>query len=255
MSNANLEDKVAVVTGAAGAIGIATVQKMLERGAKVVAVDQKNVDYSRLLDPEMLDRLVILEADVSDDISVRTYVNNALDAFGGKIDIFFNNAGIEGPVKPLHEVTIEEFRKVLSVNLEGVFLGLKYVLPVMIGQGAGSIINTSSSGGGLMGSPGLGAYCASKHGVIGLTRVAAVESGPSGVRVNCVNPGPIRSPMIDRQDAEQGLSEATRTQTLPARRYGRPEEVAAVVCFLASDEASYVNGTFYTVDGGRHARA
>lgn len=255
MSGYGIEGKVAVITGAAGAIGSATARLLAERGAKIVAVDRPGTDFSALRAAVPADRLAVVEADVTDEASVKSYVAAAQKAFGGRIDVFFNNAGIEGPVHPLHDYPLEDFRRVMRVNVEGVFLGLKYVLPVMLAQGAGSIINSSSSGGGLMGAPGMVGYNASKHAVVGLTRVAAIEAAPQGVRVNCINPGPIRGRMISSLDEGQGVDESTRAQVIPARRYGAPEEVAGVVAFLASDDSSYVVGAAYTVDGGRHSRS
>ncbi|MBU4433611.1 MAG: SDR family oxidoreductase, partial [Alphaproteobacteria bacterium] len=174
-----LEGKVAVITGAAGAIGMATSKLMAERGATIVAVDIPGTDWSKLKAALPRDaKLITAEADVTDEASVAAYVEKA-KAEGGRIDIFFNNAGIEGVVQPIESYPLDAFMKVLGVNVAGVFLGLKHVLPVMYAQGAGSIINTSSVA-GLMGSPGMAGYCTSKHAVVGITRVAAVEAAPKG---------------------------------------------------------------------------
>ncbi len=247
-----LEGKVAVITGAAGAIGSATAKLLAERGATIVAVDIPGTDWSKLkaVLPQGA-RLVTAEADVTDEASVKAYVETA-QAECGRIDIFFNNAGIEGPVQPIENYSLDAFMKVLGVNVAGVFLGLKHVLPVMYAQGAGSIINTSSVA-GLMGSPGMAGYCTSKHAVVGITRVAAVEAAPKGVRVNCVNPGPIESRMMQSinagQSADAKAAHDLTSQMVPAKRYGTPEEVAGLVAFLASDDSTYCNGGFYTVDG------
>ncbi|MBO9707683.1 MAG: SDR family oxidoreductase [Caulobacter sp.] len=251
-----LEGKVAVITGAAGAIGTATAKLLAERGAAIVGVDIPGADWSRLRGvlPEGA-RLVTAEADVTDEASVKAYVDKA-KAECGRIDIFFNNAGIEGPVKPIQDYPLDRFLKVLGVNVAGVFLGLKYVLPVMYAQGTGSVINTSSVA-GLIGSPGMAGYNTSKHAVIGLTRVAATETAPQGVRVNCVNPGPIESRMMQSinsgQAADAKAAHDATSAMVPAKRYGTPEEVAGLVAFLASDEATYCNGGFYTVDGALSA--
>lgn len=251
-----LEDKVVVITGAAGAIGTATAKLMAERGATIFGVDIAGADWSRLKAalPEGA-KLVTTEADVTDEASVKAYVDKA-KAELGRIDIFFNNAGIEGPVQPIESYPLDGFLKVLSVNVAGVFLGLKYVLPVMYAQGAGSVINTSSVA-GLIGSPGMAGYNTSKHAVIGITRVAAVEAAPKGVRVNCVNPGPIESRMMQSinsgQAADAKAAHDATSGAVPAKRYGTPEEVAGLVAFLASDEAGYCNGGFYTVDGALSA--
>jgi NAD(P)-dependent dehydrogenase (short-subunit alcohol dehydrogenase family) len=253
MLNSNgLENRFAIVTGAAGAIGSATTALMAARGARILAVDRAGSDFGALT-AEWGDRVVPHEADVTDEASVKAYVDRAKREFG-RIDVFFNNAGIEGPVKPLGEYSLAEFRQVFAVNVEGVFLGLTYVLPVMLAQGSGSVINASSVA-GLSGMPGMAGYNASKHAVLGLTRVAAVEVAAKGVRVNCVNPGPIEGRMMDSLDHSAGMEQSQRAQTVPAGRYGRPEEVAALVAFLASDDAVYINGAFHTVDGGVDATA
>ncbi|MFN4171972.1 MAG: SDR family NAD(P)-dependent oxidoreductase, partial [Pseudorhodobacter sp.] len=160
-------------------------------------------------------------------------------------------------VAPIPDVPTDGFREVLEVNVTGIFLGLKLVIPVMAKAGRGSIINSSSVA-GLTGSPGLCAYVASKHAVLGLTRAAAVEWGGKGIRVNCINPGPIESRMMDaiEEGASPGDAAAVHdgfAATIPMKRYGTPEEVAGVVAFLASGDAAYVNGAAYTVDGGMTA--
>ena len=174
LNNTRLDGKVALVTGAAGEIGTATIHLMAARGARVVAVDQDAKALARLkagLDPNSL--ILIREADVSDEASVRRYVALAID-HAKRIDIFFNNAGIEGPVHPIADYPLDDFRRVVDVNLIGVFLGLKHVIPAMAATGGGSVINSSSVA-GLTGTPGICAYNATKHGVIGLTRSAAAE--------------------------------------------------------------------------------
>ena len=192
-----LDGRVALVTGAGGEIGAATVRLMLERGARIVAVDCDPLSLRRLQDQLGAgERLVCLGADVSDENSVRDYVARSCVAFG-RIDIFFNNAGIEGPVRPIAEYPLVDFQHVLNVNVTGVFLGLKHVIPAMVVSGGGAIVNSSSVA-GLTGTPGICAYNASKHAVIGLTRSAAAEWAGKGIRINSVNPGPIASRMMVR---------------------------------------------------------
>jgi NAD(P)-dependent dehydrogenase (short-subunit alcohol dehydrogenase family) len=187
---------------------------------------------------------------------VQAYVKAALDAYG-RIDCFFNNAGIEGEVAPTAEFDEAVFDQVIGVNVKGVFLGLRHVLPVMLKQKAGAIVNTASVA-GLVGTPGISAYVASKHAVIGLTKTAAGEVAREGVRVNAICPGPIDTRMIHSLEAQinpaDPASVARRYQaTLPLGRYGTPEEIANVVLFLCSDLASNITGAQYVIDGGRTA--
>jgi NAD(P)-dependent dehydrogenase (short-subunit alcohol dehydrogenase family) len=252
-----LDGKVAVVTGAAGAIGAATLQLLAERGARLVAVDRREQDLKAAIrDLPASAQALAIAADVTDEDEVKGYVRAAVDKFGS-IDVFYNNAGVEGDIKPITEYSLESFRKVIDVNVVGVFLGLKHVLPVMLRQNKGSIINTASIA-GLMGSPHIAAYSASKHAVIGLTKSAAWECTATGVRVNCVCPGMIDSRMLStiiqgRNPGNAPPPNERIVERIPARRLGQASEVASIVAFLASDEASYVSGSAYTVDGGRTA--
>jgi NAD(P)-dependent dehydrogenase (short-subunit alcohol dehydrogenase family) len=199
---------------------------------------------------------IAVAADVTREGDVAEYVRAAVDRFD-TIDAFYNNAGVEGDIKPIPEYSLESFRRVLDVNVVGVFLGMKHVLPVMLKQNKGSIINTASIA-GLMGSPMIAVYSASKHAVIGLTKSAAWECTGTGVRVNCVCPGLIDSRMLSTiLQGRSGGNAPPPTEKIvdriPARRLGQASEVASIVAFLASDEASYVSGSAYTVDGGRTA--
>jgi NAD(P)-dependent dehydrogenase (short-subunit alcohol dehydrogenase family) len=250
-----LDGKTAVVTGAAGVIGAATVRLLAERGARIVAVDRRLQDLEAVIRelPASSEALAVA-ADVTVEDDVARYVSAATDRFG-RIEIFYNNAGIEGEVKPITDYALEAFRRVIDVNVIGVFLGLKHVLAVMLKQNAGSIINTASIA-GLLGSPHTAVYSASKHAVIGLTRSVAIECTGTGVRVNCVCPGLIESRMLGAIFEGRYGSTATPPRVIervPARRLGQADEVASIVAFLASDEASYVSGSAYTVDGGRTA--
>ncbi|TMJ23758.1 MAG: SDR family oxidoreductase [Alphaproteobacteria bacterium] len=252
-----LDGKVAVVTGAAGVIGTATIRLLAERGARIVAVDRREADLkSAIRDLPASAQPLAVTADVTLEDEVADYVRAATDKFG-TIDVFYNNAGIEGEIKSIPDYPLETFRKVLDVNVVGVFLGMKHVLPVMLKQNRGSIINTASIA-GLMGSPQIAVYSASKHAVIGLTKSAAWECANTAVRINCVCPGLIDSRMLStiiagRNPGNAPVPNDRLVERIPARRLGHASEVASIVAFLASDEASYVSGSAYTVDGGRTA--
>ena len=192
-------------------------------------------------------------ADVTNSAQVAGYVDAAREAFG-RVDVLFNNAGIEGTYAPMIEYPEESFDQVIAVNVRGVWLGIKYAAPAMIASGGGSIVNTASVA-GLLGSRGISPYSASKHAVAGLTKSAALELATSGVRVNAVCPGPIETRMTRSLEANFGGDDADDIrkrfrERLPVQRYGEPHEVAALVAFLASDEASYITGSLYPIDGG-----
>jgi NAD(P)-dependent dehydrogenase (short-subunit alcohol dehydrogenase family) len=248
------EGKAMLVTGAAGAIGFATCEILAREGARVMLVD---IDQGRLED--CVARLqaaghdaVGFHADCADERQVEAYAHAALGTFG-HVDGFFNNAGIEGTLAPTHEYPVEEFDRVLHVNLRGMFLGLRYVLPDMVRRGSGAVVNTASIG-SERGLAGACAYNAAKHGAVGLTRTAASEVAQKGVRVNCVMPGVIETPllvgMLEQMfdDVEAGMKKLGEVATL--NRVGQPREVGDVVSFLLSDEASYVNGAKWEIDGG-----
>ena len=254
----NLTGKIALVTGGGSGIGQAACLAFAQAGAKVavVDIDLPAAEYTAAAVRALGGEARAIQADVSQSAHVQAYVAATLSAFG-RIDAFFNNAGIEGQVGPLAEYDEANFDRVIAVNVKGTFLGLRYVLPVMIAQQSGSIINSASVA-GTVGAPGLGAYCTSKHAILGLTRTAAGEVGRQGVRVNAVCPGPIETRMM--QSLAQQLNPAEPAAVVransarnPLGRYGAPEEVARVVVFLASDEAAYVNGAAWLVDGGRTA--
>jgi NAD(P)-dependent dehydrogenase (short-subunit alcohol dehydrogenase family) len=252
-----MDGRVAVVTGAAGVIGTATMRLLAERGARIVAIDRKQEDLEAAIkDLPASAEAFAVTADVTSEDEVAEYVRAAVDKFG-TIDAFYNNAGVEGDIKPIVDYSLEAFRRVLDVNVVGVFLGMKHVLPVMLKQNKGSIINTASIA-GLMGSPLIAVYSASKHAVIGLTKTAAWECTGTDVRVNCVCPGLIESRMLStilqgRSGGNAPPPNDKIVERIPARRLGQGSEVASIVAFLASDEASYVSGSAYTVDGGRTA--
>ncbi|MBD8032693.1 SDR family NAD(P)-dependent oxidoreductase [Solibacillus merdavium] len=249
-----LDNKIVIVTGAAGGIGKEVVRKLIGLHAKVVLVDL-NEDAIKSVQTELSlneDNSLIVKADVSKEDNVKNYVDQTISKFG-RIDGFVNNAGVEGPAKSLEEITEKEFDFVYGINVKGVLFGLKYVLPVMKGQKYGSIVNTSSVA-GLIGSPSMALYNSSKHAVMGLNKVAALEAAAFNVRVNTVNPGVINTQMMRKIEANvaPGAAEAAQAaynDAVPMKRYGEPEEVANVIAFLLSDEASYVSSSSLTIDG------
>ncbi|MDT7952136.1 MAG: glucose 1-dehydrogenase [Acetobacteraceae bacterium] len=252
-----LGGKVAVVTGGAAGIGRATCLAFAQAGGQVVVVDRDEAEgeATAALVRDAGGQARFVSADVSRRADVQAYVNTALQQFG-RIDCFFNNAGIEGRVALTADYDEAVFDSVLAVNVKGVFLGLKYVIPAMLQGGGGAIVNTGSTA-GVSGSAGLSGYVASKHAVIGLTRTAAVEYGGSGVRVNAVCPGPTSTRMIASLESQTGAGAndpGERYRSLiPIGRYAEPEEVADLVLFLCSDLSRSINGAHYMIDGGRTA--
>jgi NAD(P)-dependent dehydrogenase (short-subunit alcohol dehydrogenase family) len=254
----NFAGKAVVVTGAGNGIGRQTALAFAAAGAKVLAVDRDGAAAEATAAAIRQQGGVVRAeaADVTEPADVQRYVAAALGAYG-RIDCFFNNAGIICKVGPIAGYDVAEFDRVMAVNVRGVFLGLSHVLPVMTAQGSGAVVNTASVA-GLVGTPGMAPYVASKHAVIGLTKAAAGEVARNGVRVNAVCPGPIDTDMIHRVEAQVDPADpgavGRRYQAgLPSGRYGTAEEVAGVVLFLCSDLASNVSGAQYVVDGGRTA--
>lgn len=245
MAFKGLSGKVAVVTGAASGIGAATVARLVEEGCKVVAVDQKQISSKG--------NVCGVIADVSTEAGTDAYVAAAVKQFGS-VDLLVNNAAHHGAKKPLADITPAEFDLTQAVNLRGVFLGMRAVITQMLKQGRGGSIVSVASVGGLRSFPDLSDYAASKRAVIGLSGAAAVDYGKHGIRSNVVCPGPIDTPML--RAAFNLPPEMTAEQLAPGfanqaiARIGKPEEVAATITFLLSDEASYQTGGIYTVDGG-----
>lgn len=254
----DFQSKVALITGGGNGIGRAVAVGFAERGARVVVVDRDAAagEATAGILRQKGAEADFVAADVTQSADVQGYVKLALDRYGA-IDCFCNNAGIEGGVAPTHQYEEAMFDRVMAVNVKGVFLGLRHVLPVMIRQGRGAVVNTASVA-GLVASPGMPAYVASKHAVIGLTKTAAGEVARAGVRVNAVCPGPIDTRMIHSLETmlspDDPGSVGTRYQSsIPIGRYGTPEEVANLMLFLCSGLASNITGAHYVVDGGRTA--
>ncbi len=254
----DFKGKVAVITGAANGIGRAVAMGFASHGAKIVLVDRDAAGAKAAAQAieQKGGQAISVTADVTRSADVQAYVKAALDTYG-RIDCFHNNAGIEGSVTPIAEYDEALFDQLMGVNVKGVFLGLRHVLPVMIKQKSGSIVNTASIA-GIQGSPNMAPYVASKHAVIGLTKSVAGEVAGHGIRVNAVCPGPVDTRMIHSVEAQINPSDpagvATRYRTaIPLGRYATAEEIANVVLFLSSDLASSVTGAQYVVDGGRTA--
>lgn len=244
-----ISDGVAIVTGGATGIGRATAQRFAAEGARVVVSD---IDLERAEETvESIEadggEAIAVETDVSDEADVASLLDETIETYGVP-DFAVNNAGIEGETAPLAEQSIDDWNATISVNQTGVWLCLKEELAVMADNGGGSIVNMSSIAGLTVAGPG--PYVSSKHGVIGLTRVAAAEYGSEGVRVNAVCPGVIDTEMVDRSAEEMGDQLDAMIEAKPLGRMGRPEEVAAATVWLCSAEASFVTGHPLVVDGG-----
>ncbi|PPF67335.1 oxidoreductase [Rathayibacter sp. AY1E6] len=248
-------DRVVLITGGGSGLGRAAAVRLAQEGAKLALVDISEQGLAATVDvlPEGTESITVL-ADVSKEADVDAYVARTLEAFG-RIDGFFNNAGIEGRQNLTEDFTADEFDKVVAINLRGVFLGLEKVLKVMREQGSGMVVNTASVG-GITAIGNQSGYAAAKHGVVGLTRNSAIEYGEFGIRINAIAPGAIWTPMVensmkqlDPQNPRKAAEEFI--QVNPTKRYGEADEIASVVAFLLSDDASYVNATVLPIDGGQ----
>ena len=246
--------KVALITGGGNGIGRAAAAAFAKHGAKVVVVDRDGAaaEATAGIIRQNGGEALAVTADVTKSDDVKAYVKAAIDKHG-RIDCFFNNAGIEGKVAHTADYDEAVFDAVLGVNVKGVFLGLRHVLPHMIRQKSGAVVNTASVA-GLVATPGMPAYVASKHAVIGLTKTAAGEVARQGVRVNAVNPGVVRTNLHRsagmNDDAYAAFVERSKT-THPIGRIGEPEEIADLILFLASSKAEWITGVTYSIDGGR----
>ncbi len=245
-----LDGKVALITGAGSGIGRASALAFAREGAKVAVADivvEGGEETVRMV-KEAGGEAFFIKVDVSNAAEVEAMVNTVVDTYG-RIDCAYNNAGIEGRLASTDEYPEDVFDKVIDINLTGVWLCMKYELPHMLKQGSGAIVNTAS-GAGLIGVAGMSAYVASKHGVVGLTKTAALEYAKSGIRVNSVCPGLIQTPMVERITADQPQLGEALVAAEPVGRTGKPEEIAESVVWLSSDAASFVTGHAMSVDGG-----
>jgi len=246
-----LDSKIALITGAGSGIGRAAALAFAREGARLVLADLVAAEEAAAMVKAGGGSAIAVRCDVSSRAEVEMLIQAALTAYG-RIDCALNNAGIESRISNTADITEEEFDRQIAVNLKGVWLCLKYQLPQMVKQGAGAIVNTSS-GAGIAGAPGWSAYSAAKHGVIGITRCAAVEYARAGVRVNAICPGPLDSERGKRIAANNPGYRDTFIAHTANGRLGRPEEVAEAAVWLCSNAASLVNGSILAVDGGTSA--
>ena len=251
-----LEGKVAVLTGGAGGIGVATARKLASEGARILLVDLAESALREAARSIGSEAVTICPGDVSKPEDNERMIRTAVERHGG-VDILVANAGIEGTVKPIPEYPVETFDRVMAVNVRGPWLGMKYAIPEIAKRGGGSIVVLSSIA-GLHGFAGASPYVTSKHAVIGMARTAALECATMKIRVNTVNPSPIETRMM--RSLEESFSPGSAADAkkgfegiIPLGRYGTPEEVADLVCFLASDESRFCTGGVYGVDGGMSA--
>lgn len=254
-----LEDRVAVITGAASGQGRAAAKLFATEGAKVVVADI-NEDGGREVEHDIKHlggEAIAVKVDVAREPEVRSMLQRALEEYG-RLDVLFNNAGVgysasaRMKMASVVETPEKDWDAILAINLKGVAMGCKHAIPIMERLGGGSIINNASIN-ALVGLPGADAYTAAKGGVVALSRVLAVEWGPKGIRVNCICPGGVETPMIAPVISDERVMESMKQNT-PLGRLAKPEEIANVALFLASEESSYLNGAVIPVDGGWTAR-
>jgi NAD(P)-dependent dehydrogenase (short-subunit alcohol dehydrogenase family) len=247
------ENKIVLITGGTSGIGRATAIAFAREGAKVVISGRRKAEGAETVVhiEKAGGRGLFVQGDVSDEAQVKSLVETVLKEFG-RLDIAFNNAGIEGTLSPLVDATVENYTRLFDINVKGVFLSMKYEIPAMLKNGGGSIVNTSSIA-GHVGFPNVSHYVASKHAVIGMTKTAALETAKQGIRVNTVSPAAIETEMLDRfagpASAENEQRKAFAAMH-PVGRMGKSEEVASAVLYLSSPGANFITGTDILVDGG-----
>jgi NAD(P)-dependent dehydrogenase (short-subunit alcohol dehydrogenase family) len=247
--------KIALVTGGASGIGRACGLVLAREGAEAVVIADINGEQAANVVREIEatgGRASSRAVDVSDEGQVAALIGDCVERYG-RLDCAINNAGISGPMGPLHEIDLQDWSRTLATNLTGVFLCMKHEIPAMQAHGAGAIVNMAS-GAGVIATPGLSAYCASKHAILGITKTAAVENARSGVRVNALCPGSTDTPMLQASMQASASVEKLILGSQPGGRLGRPEEIAEAAVWLCSDRASFVSGESMLVDGGAVAR-
>lgn len=251
MADNDFQGKVVLVTGGGSGIGEACAHEFAARGARVVVADFNLQGAERVAnDLGGRDRAIAVKVDVAEPASAEAMVRSTVDAFG-RLDVAVNNAGIGGELNPTGGYSIESWDRVVAVNLSGVFYCMRYEIPAMLQNGGGSIVNMAS----ILGSVGFAnspAYVAAKHGVVGLTKAAAIEYGTSGIRVNSVGPGFIMTPLVVSNLTEEAREAISGLHAM--KRMGEPREVATLVAYLASDAASFITGSYHIVDGGYTAQ-
>lgn len=242
--------KIAIITGAGSGLGQATATRLAQEGVTIVVVDMNEKGGNETV--EMVEKLggeaFFIKADVSNVEDVKNYVDVTVEKYG-KIDYFFNNAGISGSGSYFLNSSVEEINQIVGINLLGALYGVRFVAEVMLKNGGGSIVNTASSA-GVIGQDSVVTYSATKHGIVGLTKSMVAEYAKEGLRVNAIAPGPTETPMVKAFYAANPEMKVNATNGIPQKRLGKPEEVAELVTFLLTSKAEYINGEVISIDGG-----